>query len=192
MASQSSRAETIAKSGWPRELKVVGWIVGGIMVLAIGAAFCLLYAAYTRDQALEPLRPHLKTYLAGTQAPRDKPPEGQPRIKGKLIPVDVHRRDIDDLYHILDTEVRATQPEEVGTVALLFWMDKAVGEYEDGTTAYQQHCRLLLYYPETKTIVAEEEFVGSPPPAIRPTNLVGKGSSPDQEVAQYLEQLPRE
>ncbi len=100
-----------------------------------------------------------------------------PALRGRLVPFDMRRRDVDDeTYFLLDARIRAGHPDDVGTVALLAWsVDHDGGP--GGTAVGLGDVRLLD--------LAAGTIVGR-------TTIVGEDASyPRAEVARYLNGLPR-
>ncbi len=75
----------------------------------------------------------MAAYLA---PPQDSNAAGP--VKGKMIVIDMGKREIDwDVSYDLPDYLKASKPEEVGTVVLTTWQNNKVAEYTNGTAGYQ-------------------------------------------------------
>ncbi len=169
--------------------RVDNWIkvafAGALVVLAfVAVGVGVLVWALTRS----PFRNHIASYLA--------PPVGvAPRGTkvGKLVIVDVGKKDVDSLQDDLPDDLRARGPADATTVALLQWSQDIVGGYTSGGNALQWSCQITVVDLATRTTIATQRIMGSPPP----WSTVGKrgashsGDRPRNEVLAYLVGLAR-
>jgi hypothetical protein len=134
----------------------------------------------------------------GVPQPRPPQPGGVTgRVKGKMVVVNVHEGKIDDLHFSLPDDLRAANPEGVGTVVLLTWGKiKISGEGPISSmrgVEYQQFCQLKVFDWESKSEVASRVFLGGFPES----NLLRLGpvTGPKPDAAQmlsFLAGLPRQ
>jgi hypothetical protein len=86
-----------------------------------------------RQQILTALNPELSSYL---DIKTTLPIGGSRKFKGKVVCVDMDKKDIDaDAQMALPDSLRATKPEEVVAVARLYWTEEDGGDYPDGSKA---------------------------------------------------------
>src|SRR4051812_1701631 len=160
----------------------------GILVaigLCVAAFFGIRYMM--REGELSPFRPVAESYTAVPLAP----PEGAPRVVGKVLPVNFTDRKPDHLYFDLPADLRASRPEEVGTVVLLIRGKTQVATYQGGGGAFQQFCEVTLVDHRTRAVLHKQIFQGGPPPqSISSRSSTGTGSSPDPSVVDFLTRLP--
>jgi hypothetical protein len=129
--------------------------------LLIGAPILLLLAIAVgyliyRESVLAPFKPYLNDYLSFSTTQ-----QGEPYIRGKVITVDTRRQAVDHLYFDLPPELRAAQPEEVGTVV---WVEctsvttviRRVGGSTNNTVDYR--CEVAVIDKSAAAIVGRETF----------------------------------
>jgi hypothetical protein len=158
-------------------LKVRLIIIGIVLVIAllVGAFFGIRHMM--RDSELS----KFKSIAQGYASVPAEPDGGQPRVVGKVLPVNMGDRTPDHIYFDLPDDLRAAKPEEVGTVVLLSWGKIKVGDYEGGGDANQQ----------TKRVLVSQQFMGGPPPNTTSSSGGATGSSPAPQIVTYLRGLPR-
>jgi hypothetical protein len=188
--------------------KRVGWVVFWIMV----AAVVLMVTGFAvprwiiRSTVASRFAKNLQSYVALAPAsppkavPGSRPPQpgaAMGRVKGKMVVVNVTERDIDDLYFGLPDDLRAANPEDVGTVVLLTWGKINIsGDRPISTTRcveYQQSCQLKVFDWESKYEIASGSYVGGLPE--RDGFWIGTptGRKPDgAKVLTFLTSLPRQ
>jgi hypothetical protein len=132
----------------------------------------------------------------------DREKVGDARIVGKIVAIDqgqsfkeVNADGLSFIQQQLPKDVRADNPDEVGTVLLLDWERRKTGTY--GTAkitgyAYRVHCQLFLIDATHKTLLAKRTFDGDPPPGAVPSGEDGYGGFPTQSILAYLRTLPQE
>ena len=94
------------------------FLAKAVLVLAIlGAAFCVYMAvrSFSREAALEPLRPYLPEYLSAGGKSAAKPVNIF-ALKGRVVVVDMDKKDFDPIFFNLPARIRAEKHEGVGTV----------------------------------------------------------------------------
>jgi hypothetical protein len=113
-------------------------------------------------------------------------------ITGKVLAVDRSRNTTDDLYFQLPNDLRATIPEEVGTVIWVECGSRVVGTYTDGGKAHQITCELTIIDMANTTIVGVKSFTGGPPPGSKRSGTGNEvGSRPTKEMAEYIMTFPK-
>jgi hypothetical protein len=121
---------------------------------------------------------------------------GEVAIRGLLLPVEDGFTEVSyRIYKSLPDRLRPTRPEQVGTIALLQWQKKAVGQYGHGQgvpKAWRQSCIVTLIDVSEKRIIAVEEIRGPEPPPKMKAGREGSGRRPVSEVIDYLLSLPCE
>ena len=119
-------------------------------------------------------------------------PNAQAMIRGRVIPVDMRTRNIDEIYFRLPEEIRSVSPDDVGTILWLQCGKQDVGRYEGGAPARVQTCEVTLIDKATFSVVAQRDFRGSEPPEkISSKSSEGVGAAPTAEILSYLKGLPR-
>jgi hypothetical protein len=162
-------------------------ILGVIAVIAlcVGAFFGIRHM--WREAEVGKFKSIAQSYTAA----QGEPDGGQPRIVGKVLPVNMADRSPDHLYFDLPDALKPSKPEDVGTVALLSWGQDAVDHYTNGATAYQQYCEVTLINHKTKKTIFHEKCVGGPPPMETSNTSSASGSSAGPEVIRWLSGLPK-
>jgi hypothetical protein len=119
-------------------------------------------------------------------------PNGTPvRVKGKMVVVDVKEKKIDDVHFSLPGDLRASKPEEVGTVVLLTW-EKRKTSFSDTNFDPGRYLivgQVSVFDWERKSEIASCTFFGDPPSRV---SGPGTGPKPDAQVLKFLTGLPRE
>ena len=152
---------------------------GGVIVLLL--AFAVGYYLY-RESVLAPFKPYLSEYLSFSATQ-----QGEPYIRGKVITVDTRRKAVDHLYFDLPQELRATQPEEVGTVV---WVEctsvttvvRRTGGSTNNTVDYR--CEVTVIDKAASAIVGQKRFEDTSGEQGYEEVLYGP-------IASYLAGLPR-
>src|SRR5262249_8471941 len=112
--------------------------------------------------------------------------------KGKVLPVSVTDKKVDWFYYDVPQDMRATTPEEVGTVVQLFWGEDKVGEYHPGGGgAYVRTCRVVVIDHEKRLAVGEASFRGGDPPRSSRNGVSQHGSYPTESMVSFLKSLPK-
>jgi hypothetical protein len=152
---------------------------GGVIVLLL--AFAVGYYLY-RESVLGPFKPYLSEYLSFSATQ-----QGEPYIRGKVITVDTRRQAVDHLYFDLPQELRATQPEEVGTVVWVHCTSvttvvRRVGGSTNNTVDYR--CEVSVIDKAAAVIVGQRRFEDT-------SGEQGYEQVLYSPIADYLAGLPR-
>lgn len=142
--------------------------------------------------AVRPFKAHLPEYLAAASAAGQQlteTPDVAP-LKGKLIPVDVKSKAIDPVFFDLVSDLRPGKPEEIGTIAALWWEEEQIGTYGGKGGAYQEHCTVMVLDKTTGTLLASKSFTGSMPPSKSQNGASQTGDKPYREIREFLNGLP--
>jgi len=175
--------------------KVIGWTLFGLLVLGVVGFFCV--RSIVRANKVKPFKQHIDAYAQ--PAKNEGPGKGDPqallgKVNGKVITVDLEKKEIDYLYFDLPNDLRAETPEDVGTVAQLQWGKHQLTDrqYTNGKPAFKQNCVVTLVDKATGNLIARQElWGGDPPSSIKSSQSEGTGSKPEKEVVDYLKGLPR-
>lgn len=167
-------------------LGLFGFVFVGIVCVGI---FQLVRGAY-RGTALKPFESHLAGWSDKT-AMKPGQPKDQPYVTGKIMIVDITTRQFDNLYFDLPDALRAETPEAVKTVVWLERRQIEVGRYTGGSRAIRHVCRATVADATKKQVVGSREFEGGMPPDRIKDRLDHGGSSPDEDILNWLGSLPR-
>lgn len=119
-------------------------------------------------------------------------------IRGKIVMLDGEAGRLDSTQRELPDALRASTPEEVGTIVLLEWTETKVGKYilpgsdpsSEGHGAYQRACDVTIIDRKLRVQVGlGAHFEGAPPPP--QSSGPARGSWPTDEVIRYVSGLPR-
>ena len=173
-------------------------VIAVILVYGISVGLCS-WQYSNQESIMKPFEEHINEYLiipGGVSS-------GDPYIAGKVITVDSSDKSIDRIFFDLPKELRASNPEEVGTLILLEWKQRIVGYYTDPKNppseanrnnildaAFKWSCYITIIDRHNKVIVCKQHFLGSEPPAIK-RNSDNCGRKPIREIVKYIESLPR-
>ena len=165
-------------------------IAAGVMILG------LLPSAYFIGWpllSLGPYKAHMAEYvaMASTGTPDQYPPANNMPVKGKLMPVDMKRKDIDPVFFDLSTELRPKNPEEIGAVAAMWWSERLIGHYGGRGGAYRSECTVMVWDRSSHELLAEKSFTGGEPPSTSRNGASQTGSKPYEEIKNYLNNLPQ-
>lgn len=177
--------------------------------LAVLVLVCLPLG-YRLVMATDQVRPAVEAAFAGKLEPfavilddkaeENDPEEGEaPKINGRVLVLDKGSRmvpgvtpgGISAVHFDLPRTLRATQPDQVGTVVWLKWSRKDRGKYRTGT-AYKVNCEVIIIDAEKRAVVARRPFEGGEPPSSVPAGKDGYGALPTERIVEYLTSLPRE
>jgi hypothetical protein len=115
----------------------------------------------------------------------------KPYIKGKVITINKQENRIDSIYYDLPEDLRATKPDEVGTIAWLEWGEDKIGTYTDGDDAIVITCQVTVIDKSIPRIVSKTNFEGIEPPRVKRSSESGTGPIPTQKIVDYLRDLPK-
>lgn len=141
-------------------------------------------------EKLKPFESHLSEYTSISGFKND---DGM-YIKGKIIPIDKEPNysSISYSYYFrLPEELRATQPEEVGTIVLLERSDERVGTYTDGAGAYVTTIEVTIIDKSIPMIIGRKSFRGENPLSAKYGYGANYGLPPTIEIIDFLKGLPR-
>jgi hypothetical protein len=143
--------------------------------------------------ALKPYKAHLAEYLttASVANPEQVETSNYLPVKGKLIPVDVKAKNIDPVFFDLSNDFQPKNPEEIGTIAALWWEERRIGSYGGKGGAYQEHCTVMILDKLSGSLLAEKSFIGSEPPSTSQNGASQTGDKPYKEIREFLNSLPR-
>jgi hypothetical protein len=183
---------------------VGAFLVGGILLaVGIGVLVALLMRGANQSAYNARFKDHIEEYLAIKE---EQPTQGK-YIKGKMVIIKVFvpdeghsglQKEVDEeVFEAIPAELRATGPEDVGTVVVLRWRSDVVGFYPGrnggGASACVHTCDVRIIDRSLSAIIANEYFRGGSPPQEAFGNRHHVyGSKPVKEIADYLVKLPRE
>src|SRR5579871_2657756 len=115
-------------------------------------------------------------------APVAGAPDGaRPRI-GKVVLVNIAKREIDELHFMLPESIRAQSPEEATALGQLQYTRQVIGRYgKSDARAVQLSCILTVIDRKTRTVIASRPFQwGNPTTSISSVGAHGDviGSAP--------------
>jgi hypothetical protein len=167
--------------------KVIGYAIIAYVILSFWEWILRVNAAN------KPLRPHTSEYL--TPVGLQEQASIRPHIKGKIVLIDKNARAISTWQMELPSALRATRPDEVGTIVWIKERKEKVGEYVDLSgrsegSAYMYVWDLTLIDKSIPAIVGRATLRGSDPPE---TSQEGfrSGTIPLTDTIEYLESLRR-
>jgi len=137
---------------------------------------------------LSPLKPHLDEYLAAV--PSGESMKTAPHIVGKIVVVDMGRRIFDYLMFDLPAKLRATAPDEVGTVVLTEYTAHENIRYKGGGIGYRWSMRVSLVDFATGELFGSNDFSGIEPRSEYSGSGDGYGDKPVEQVVDWLKSLP--
>ncbi|HEV2961978.1 MAG TPA: hypothetical protein VG649_09160 [Candidatus Angelobacter sp.] len=171
-----------------KEKKHLGWGFIGLLVGIVPAGIWIGGPLMT----IRPFQVHLADYLAiaSSNHPDAEANESQP-VKGKMIPVDMKTKTIDPVLTDLSKDLRPARPEDVGTVAALWWDEHRIGHYgASGGGAYRWECRIMVWDKASGALLrVSRNFVGSDPPSSSNHGASQSGDKPYKEISEYLNGL---
>lgn len=176
-------------------MKRVLW-VAGILAVGIGIrAAQSLVAFKNQDTRMAHFETVMGDYLALKTLPVT---EGEPYIRGRLVTVDVDQGIVDTwTYPKLSETLRATSPDEVGTVGLILWDWRRIGAYVDQETqretgeAFISTARLVLVDLADRKVITHATFEGDAPAGGQTREGDYRSERPMFKIVEYLESLPR-
>jgi hypothetical protein len=147
--------------------------------------------------------PHMDEYLK-RDGLTDATGEGAPDVKGKLLPLDVRERAVaSGIYTYLRHDVRATTPEEVGTIVWLEWGEESGARYavegrpDQTFTSSIQTCVVTVVDRAARKIVGREKLTSDQDERVQVSKAQAEtrgellSERPVAKVMAYLETLPR-
>ena len=151
---------------------------------------------YSDDlERLQAFNPHVMGYLAVAD---QEAAAGEGHVRGKIVIVDAKAREAHAWAQgQLPDELRADQPDDVGTVAVWASEWEHVGDYVDAETgaragnAYRGRLRVTVVDWPAKTVVVERTFEGSEPVQRKRGDGDDRGGLPTWDALEFLTGLPR-
>jgi hypothetical protein len=128
----------------PLSMGVVGVIFVVVMIF-FSIFFSIRNAIY-----LGPFKAHVNEYSIVSGL---KPKRTQAYLKGKVITVNKKVNRIDDIYFDLPEKLRATKPEDVGTIVWLEWGQDEFGFYCDESDSSCKASITPDRHHETATVI---------------------------------------
>jgi hypothetical protein len=135
---------------------------------------------------------HLPEYvdIAASANPQQGEPLREHIVGGKILPLDMKKKRIDEMFFELSRDSRPKNPEEVGAIAGLWWEEVKVGTYGGMGGAYREECRVIVWDLATRKLLAERFFSGSDPPSSTVNSMFAHhGDKPYEEIRDYLNGL---
>jgi hypothetical protein len=186
--SLSTRVRKLFSPGY-----ATGTCVIGILLIIVTVVYVIPFL-----QKL-PFRGYIPEYMVVESSLRT--PES-PYVRGKIIPINVTEKQVDDLWFKLPDALRASNPGEVGTVLLIDCASEVAGYYvpEEGepgksnTLGRQWRCSTDLLDERSHHILDHRYFVGEHPPEKIDSNSLFdvSGPKPYGDMISYLDNLPRQ
>jgi hypothetical protein len=101
---------------------------------------------------------------------------------------------IDPVLADLSKELKPNRPEDVGSVAALWWDEHRIGHYGgSGGGAYRWECRIMVWDKASGALLrVSRNFVGSEPPSTSRNGASQSGDKPYKEISEYLNGLSHE
>jgi hypothetical protein len=163
-------------------------IVIGIVVGVVAGIFALV-SHNKQENALKPFKPHLSEYVA--QARATAPGKTKPYVLGKVVVVDLERKDFDHLMFDLPDGLLAKDPDEVGTVVQITSRTEVVGTYPSGDKGYKYMVEVRLIDLKKGLLLATRIFEGGDPPKTKNKDSGDAyGYKPTTEIVTWLTSLP--
>jgi hypothetical protein len=171
---------------WCRSYLIAGGAVGIFWIMS------MMFFSIKDSIYLGPLIKNIDEYTGLNLAVMSDYSSRKPYIKGKIIIIDNQKNKIDHIYYDLPENLRATKPENVGTIVLLEWGEDKIGFYASPRSeAIVITCQVTVIDKSIPAIVSKVNFEGPPPPAILKSGESATGAMPTQEIVNYLQGLPR-
>lgn len=167
-------------------VRIASW-TGGVLVLMIGAFMYFDAVDADRRKQLEPWAAMAREPLEPTESLEP----GGGYVKGRILPIDQVRREVDFIHFSMRDDVRSQKPDDVGTIAWLRHGEKVVGEYTGGSKAHVRTTSVTIIDKARKVIVARRDIEGPPPPETVRQGSPGYGGWPTNEILSYLYSLPK-
>jgi hypothetical protein len=165
-----------------------------ILAVVIGVVLVCVSVLRVHRSPLSPLdafRGHLDQYVS---IPDLKDGPGGTSISKKILPIDKTYKTIElGVYNSLPVEMRATKPQEVGTVVWVVWGQDRYATWVNTSTGaaagtqYVRTCEVTVIDLSARRIIGRRSFRGAP----RATDRVGDsvGDIPLEQVTAYLKTL---
>lgn len=166
---------------------VATFFLGATCILGVG--IFVILSMSNRSAHCARFKDHIEAYLAMA---KEQPEQGA-YVKGQIVVVDVREKTVDEgVFFALPAALRASGPDEVGTVVLLKWGVAFVGHFEnragvDQGSASVSKCEVTVIDKSIPAILERRTFQSK---AV--VRGIDGGAKPIAEIVEYLAQLPRE
>ena len=172
---------------------------GKRMVFGLGAMLAVLFAFFIwsdsqmeeQRQQAAPWAEMARAAVLGQPQPKDAIEPGGGYIRGRVLPVNKKRREVDPMHFQLPAALRSQKPDDVGMFAVLTDGQRQVGKYDDGSPAYVYTLDVQLIDRARNVTIARHTLEGGPPPEKKMSSSTGIGSYPMRETIAYLASLPK-
>jgi hypothetical protein len=177
---------------WRSEFRVVFALVPAVIIVVMGVNTWFSM----REVPLKPFQAHLNEYLlketsTGAESLGSIPSNP---IRGKIITINVKAKSVDPLFLQLSKDLKATRPEEVGTIVLLKRGGDLVASYTDGSNCSAQTVDVtIIDNMSGEKIAVKNNFRGDEPVCSGFSSGHAEdtwGPAPDDQIIAYLESLP--
>lgn len=172
------------------------WATGGVLIVVLGL-FGLYRQSADRDQ-IRPFEPYASEYAntSGFQ----KLPKGAVRyITGKVICVSIGPQYYNVYHHMeaitgpvvdyasvhLPKDLRATRPEDVGTVVLLDWRFQQTATYTNRSIGGYHILTASFVDRRANVLIGEVSYRGPDPP----DRIINNNNQTDRDVYDLVDQL---
>jgi hypothetical protein len=168
----------------PKKSNKLSWLIilGIVGVIAVGFGVWALVRTVQADPFSKELPGYAADFAFGDTT--------APYTKGKIVVVNKTSKAVEDPYFDLPEPLKATKPEEVGTIVQVTYEENQVGTYTSGSKAYQYTARVNVIDRETGKIIGRISFKGGEPPSSVKRGANGYGSRPTEQIKNYLIGLP--
>lgn len=114
-----------------------------------------------------------------------------PYITGKVLAIDP-AGSMSPLHLKMPKGLRATRPEEVGTILIVEYTEEVVGHYQGGGKALVNVCTVDVVDVNARRKLTSRVFRGTAPPSVKPwSGSDASGSSPNRDVLKFIKTLPQ-
>ena len=159
-----------------------------VIVIALIAGGVYGVRSCRQSSQTKPFQSHLSEY---TFFPTLKDSSSSSGITGKVITIDKIKNEIDDTYFDLPPELKASKPEEVGTVVWVSCTEHIGGTYVSGSKAYVQTCEVTVIDKSSASTIGKRTLSGDRPPQTKTRGGDWHGSKPKSEIIDYIKSLKR-
>jgi hypothetical protein len=173
------------------------FMYGGLVLFVAGSMVCAKGAKMagkrSQERRMAPFLGSLPGYLEpGPLAPA----EGEPYLAGRVVSVDLRNGTMHPYFLSLPPELRATAPDQVGTVVWVDEQKEVTGTFSGNLPALRRHWQVTLIDLKARCVIQQFDIAGAAPPGqVAKENLHDEeartGRSPAKDVTKYLARLPR-
>lgn len=163
------------------------WIFWGVIgVIALGVAGFFGVRHLIRGRKLAPFKEQMAAYTAQPKGEAKEMP-----LRGKIIPIDIDKKEVDDIYWEMPEDMRADKPDDVGTIVWLKWGKEQIGTYTGGSAAEVQTVVVTVIDKKEGVQTHTTSLRGGNPPQSKKSSQSGVGPKPTTEIINFLKALPR-